>query len=219
MNKKILLLITCILLLSGCTVEYNLEFNDQSIKENITIGPFDSNNVADFEYLTPYAIINNEDQELYEFDYSNKYLNLDYTYNIYNFKMSEALSNCYDVYNVSYDEEYYYILTSSKFKCLNYDFYSTNEVKIKFKTNHEVEEINADYVENDTYIWTINNNNKNSKAINIKLKKEEEEPNTPIEKETFLDYLKYLVVLGVLIGIIILIILHVKKKNERINEL
>ena len=213
MNNK-LFLIFIILFLTGCSVEYSLEFIDDNLEEKISIGPFDSNEVANFEYLTPFAIMNNEFQELYEMDYLDKFLTLKYSYGIERFKMSEALKKCYDLYNLSYDDDYYYILTSKEFKCMSFWDYKTDEIIIKFRSNHKVVSANADYVKDNTYFWIINNDNFNSREISIKLLKNSVEDDVN-NNSNFSYWYIILFVFFWLIGIYIFI----KKKSFKVNKI
>lgn len=218
--KKFFLSMFCIFFLTGCSVEYNLEFNDSSFIENIQIGPFDSSSISDFEYLTPYAIINNDFQEPYEMNYIDNYLNLNYEYNVNNFKMAETLSSCYDLYNISYDDDYYYILTSGEFKCLNYEDYTIDELIIRFKSNYDIVSSNADYVEDDTYVWVVNNSNSNNRAIDIKLDRNNvKEIENKSNNESLTDKFLYWIVIGIILLIILIIYLYVKWKGSRMNEI
>lgn len=213
--KKNYLIIIMMFLLSGCSVEYNLEFNDNILNENIKIGKISSEQESEIGYLTPYAIYNNIEQELYEFDYSQNYINLKYKYNTTAFEKSQPFNECYELSNISYDNDSYYILTSKEFKCLNYASYSSDTVKIKFTTNHKVIETNADYVENGTHIWLINESNAKNKPIKIQVEKEKNDTTT--EKKGLSEKQRQIifwVTFGIIIIAVILIVLRIKKKIE-----
>ena len=215
MKKIIIILILSIFLLSGCSVQYNLEINKEGFKENISIGKFDADNVEGFQYLTPYAIVNGVNQEFYKLDYSNQILNLSYDYGVYNYDMSEALNQCYDMSNFSYDNNYYYILTSGEFKCLSYMGYTTDEVRINIKSDYNVVESNADLVENNVYTWIINKNNKGNKPIDIVF--DINNSNNLKGNNKLSQFSTFFLVIGafVIVGIIILFVyLHGKKKNK-----
>jgi len=214
--KRIVILIFTILLLSGCSVNYNLEINNDVFSENIEIGKFDASEVYEFQYLTPYAIINELFQESYKIDYSNQILNLNYTYDIDSFGFSEVFNKCYDLSGFSYDEKYYYIKTSGNFKCLSYLNYATDEVKINIKSNYEVIESNADYVKNDVYTWVVNNDNSSNKPINIVF--DTSNVNNEYKSSIFSQLSTFFLVIGavVIIGIIVFIIRLFGKKNNKI---
>lgn len=214
--KKSLILIFIVFFLTGCSVEYNLDFNDNKLNEKIKIGQFDSNKVTDFEYLTPFAISTEEAQELYKFDYFNKYLNLDYSYGINSFELAETFNRCYELSNLSYDNDYYYILTSKEFKCLNYYDYTANEVKINFSSNHKIISSNADYVNDGTHTWIINKSNINNKPIEIKLEKEFE---TKKNKQSFFEKYSYWIISGILLIVLSLLYLYLKKKSDNRDKI
>ena len=65
--KKLMKLITEI-----TDIEYGINLINWELRIS---GAFDSKDVPDFGYLTPYAISNKNIQELYDFEYKNKYLN------------------------------------------------------------------------------------------------------------------------------------------------
>lgn len=213
MKKNIILLLS-IFLLSGCSVQYNLEISSDNISENIKIGKFIATEVKDFEYLTPYAILNDVNQKFYLLEYSNEVLSLSYDYTMDNFEMSEAFNQCYDMSNFSYDDRYYYILTSNEFKCLSYLGYEADEVKINVRSRFKVIESNADYVNDDVYTWVINEVNYKNKPINITFDFNE------INKETnkLSSFSIMLMVIAVLlIGVVVSVIIHLfGKKNNKI---
>ena len=210
--KRILILLSCIFLLSGCSVEYNLEISRDFVKENIEIGKFDASNVKDFQYLTPYAIINDQYQEFYGFDYKNKVLNLTYEYDYQNIEMSEAINECYDMSNFSNDEQYYYILTSNEFKCLSYLDYDADEVKINIKSDYKIVSSNADYVKKSVHTWVINQNNSDNKPINIKFDLTETVYRDPLSSISIcLMVVSVLSVIGV---IVFIVYLFGRKRNK-----
>lgn len=215
--KKILLLII-VLLLSGCTVEYDLEFNDLTVKEKIKIGPIDKLYENELNYLTPYAILNNHQQELYEVDYSNEFLHLNYTYLVNDFRLSETFNDCYELSNFSYDDKYYYILTSKEFKCLSFEKNEAKEIKIKFKTNHKVVNSNADSIENDTYVWIINENNKKNKPIEIKLEKDAKKKDNKKEKILDGDFFNIFTISIIIFIICIIIYKYLMNRSKKINK-
>lgn len=221
--KKNLYLLLMIFLLSGCSVEYNLEFNDTTFKENIRIGPFDSNKVEGWEFFTPYAIANDAVQEYYEVDYSNQELTLNHNYSLSLYKMSNTLEKCYDLVNISTKDNYYNILTSNEFKCLTYDGYTSDSVKINFKTSHKVISTNADYVDDNTYTWNIDKNNNNNKPIKIKLEKvknkvETTEENQKEKKNSF-SIAEFAILAGVLLTIIAIGLIYIGIKSKKRDEI
>lgn len=213
--KKFIVLLLTILLFSGCSVDYNLEINDMYFRENIDIGKFDASKIDDFQYLTPYAIVNNSEQKFYLFDYSDQVLNLSYDFDSSNFGMSEAFNQCYEISNFSYDDNNYYIMTSGEFKCLSYLGYTADEVKINIKSDYKVVSSNADYFDDNIHTWVINRDNKNNKPIDIVFDK-----NVNINKGKFNIFSQFgtaimaSIVLLVVGFIILIIYLFGKRKNK-----
>lgn len=218
--KKILILILFIFLLSGCSVEYNLEFKDNIFIEKLSVGQFDSNEVKEFGYFTPYATINHTTEELYKFDYSNNYLKLSYNHKGSNFEKSIAFNECYELSNISYDDKYYYILTSNEFKCMSYLGYKADEVKINFKSDHVVVEANADYVDGNTYTWVINNNNSSNKPIKLKMVKEVVDDDKTDNNEDKNKYESvFLIILGVVVIGVLVVGIHIYKRIGMRNKI
>lgn len=215
--KKIYLLFITLFLLTGCTVEYSLEFNNDILEEKIILGPITENAKAELDFFEPYAIESYGYEDQYDVNLKNDIMTLKYKYNKNLYGMSTPLNDCYDLSSFSYDDEYYYLLTSKEFKCLNYAGYETEEVKINFKTNYDVVSNNADYVNNDTYTWVINNNNYQDKAIEIKLDKnsitQNEEENNKGNSKIF-----WLIV-GIIVIILTIFILSIKSKMSKRDEI
>ena len=213
MKKRIILLLI-IFFLSGCSVEYNIEFNDNNLTESINIGKFDASKIEDFEYLTPYAIVNEANQEFYKINYSNNILNLSYRYNTSNFQMSEAFNECYELSSFSYDEENYYILTSEEFKCLSYMGYTSDEVKINFKSNHKIISSNADYIEDNIHTWVSNNTNSKNKPINITISSDSD--NSKNNKIVIPSVFILFIIASIVVGVTIFLINSRGKRKNKI---
>ena len=90
MKKKIIMLLS-ILLLTGCTVNYNLEINKDTLNETITgtVTKEESSQDSNATGLsTIYSIINEEQkpiynkEELYQKDLKESGNNINYTFNI-----------------------------------------------------------------------------------------------------------------------------------------
>ena len=216
MKKRFLLLVTLVFL-SGCSIQYEMEFNDSKINETIKIGKVPSSIEEEIaSYLTPYAISNEERQEFYNYKYSNEYINLNYKYNLNDFEVSNTFNRCYELSNLSYDDNYYYILTSKEFKCLKYMEYEAKEIKINFKSNHKIINSNADYINNNIHTWIINKNNMKNKPIEIKIEKEyKEDNNTKIEEKNN----SFLVIILVTIIMIFVLFIILKRKSNKVDAI
>ena len=206
--KKIHLLFLALFLLSGCSVEYNLEFYDNTLNEQIIMSPLSPSAKADVQFLTPYAIDNYEYQEEYNVDITDTTLILNYQYskNLYN--MANSLKECYTLSNFSYDDEYYYLLTSGEFKCLTHAGHAADEVKINFKTNYTVISANADYVDDSNY---------QNKPIEIKLEKKNYTQKDDSDDNG--NPLIFWLIVGILAIALIIFGLNMKSKMSKRDEI
>lgn len=170
--KSIILVICSVFLLTGCSVEYNLNLEDNTFKETMKIGSFNSNGIEGFEFLEPIAYNDKYDSMgYYETVYKNGYMDLSYDYSFSEFRLSSVINECFDVAGVTKDvtegEEKIQILTSGGFKCLNYGDNVADRVTINFKTNHKVIEHNADKENAGVYTWVFDSSNYQNKNIRM----------------------------------------------------
>lgn len=169
MKKILFILITC-LLLTGCTVNYNLEINDNNFKETITGSvlnkELDTNNSTS---INNYSFLLNEEQPSFyknENIFYNKTTNnaqdgidfdFNYTFNENNFNNSRIINECFDNHVYEYKDNKYYLVVSGKFNC-NY----SETTNINITTDYNVTSNNAQKIKNNTYTWTIDENNKDN---------------------------------------------------------
>ena len=169
MKKILFILITC-LLLTGCTVNYNLEINDNNFKETITGSvlnkELDTNNstsINNYSFLLSeeqpsfyknenifYNKTTNNAQDRIDFDYN-------YIFNENNFNNSRIINECFNNHVYEYKDNKYYLVVSGKFNC-NY----SETTNINITTDYNVTSNNAQKIKNNTYTWTINENNKDN---------------------------------------------------------
>ena len=168
--KKILILIT-LLLFTGCTAEYNLKFNEETVEEKITIIPETSEeqeNVKSLDDRQYYAIIDKDVSEPYETKKIeiNGYRSYEYKYEyrLSEFKKSD-FTRCYDAFSLLNEDGKVTFSTSKNFKCMTYDYMKIDTVKINITTDYRVIENNADEVNGNVYTWKITNSNKDNKPI------------------------------------------------------
>lgn len=178
--KKTLFLITTCLLLTGCTINYDLEITENNFKETISGTVLNSEIEKDDDGTDtgPYLYFLNSEQTVFhnnenifykktknntdkgiDFEYS-------YTFNENNFVNSRILNECFDEYNFEKKENKYYISINGKFKC-NY----TKTTNINIKTNYKVTAHNAKENKKGVYSWTIDENNMNDLQLFISIDK------------------------------------------------
>lgn len=219
MKKNIFILILSLFLITGCTSEYNLEFSNGKIKENIVVNisnsdipPKTTDIVAEVDdRITPfiendqYPFMNNTNKK-----YSKKVENteagtrvtMNYTYSHNEYKNSVAYNMCFEDSTFNENRNDYDLNFTGKFFCQ----YS-EEVIINIKTNNEVISNNADKVEGNTYTWVINDTNRDNVNINIKISKKSKITNNVIY-----------VILGVILIILIVLAINAYIKiQERYN--
>ena len=180
---KVIILASCIFILSGCTVDYNMEIYNDTIKENIVINE------------TNLEIINDsEKRELLEesiivtYDYWKETNNTDYKLSKIIKKDELGLSvkgkqkldikhslvtanNCYQYFNIVATENSYVLSTSKENLCFDSN-QNLDTINVKISTNHKVINHNSDKKTKDTYIWEINKENYQDKMIQMEFYKD-----------------------------------------------
>ena len=228
--KKVLLIISSIVLLSGCTISYNLDINTSNLSETITtnITQSDYSNYLDSKEDKPntelYTLLskndiwafNNNKNDIHQksitkgnFGYDVTYK---YTYYYSNFVNSYIINNCFDRYDIYNKDDYYYIKLSGKFNC----YYGDTNINIT--TKNLVYNNNANSINEDTYSWIINDSNKDDVNITFQLSKTELKANQSNNensdyKNPYTIYIVISIVIIVAIGSGILIY-----KKLRINN-
>ena len=163
MGKRILLLISLVFILCGCTVNYNLEVNDNSLTEVIsgTVTKNESQmneNATDIPLIydlinNPQTAIFNDDNQLYIKNIVDLGDNLEYTYSYEynnNFEKSKIINSCFENREVYETDLVYHVKLSGKFYCLYSDSININVI-----SNKKVVSNNANKVNNNIYTWVI----------------------------------------------------------------
>lgn len=218
--KKNILLITMLIFLTGCSVNYNLKFNKDTIEENITINvenEQEKQNTKYFENRDFYAIIDAKTESQYrkEKDKNSNY-NFSYEYSLKDFKNSRFTS-CYDAYTLTDDDGIISLNTSKKFKCLTYDYNNIDNLTINITTDYKVVETNADEVEGNTYKWNINKNNSENKPIKFSYNVNKKRRITLSE---FLKENKLSIIIALIaLSLFVLITISIYIKHKRVNKI
>ena len=172
--KKIYLILA-LLLLSGCSINYNLSISDDGIfKETITGTVADkeldnsnsnSENIYSYSFNNATPLINEEGTYNKNIIDKNKYKEFTYTY-IYdnNYKSSNILNTCFSHMIYDESEDYYNIDLYGPFKCLY-----TDKINVSVTSKYAVTESNADKVDNNTYTWIIKD--KDNADIHLEINK------------------------------------------------
>lgn len=189
--KKIILIITIILFLSGCSGNINYDFNeneiDSTIETQFTLDeyfhqyydhdnkiekPTDNELLIDLSekksMLSIKAFINDEQSEYKQTKYSklndkDYLLEYNFKYNYNNIKDNYIFNKCFEFFNTYEDENYYYYSLSGKFLC-EYD-----NINLNITSKNGVGINNADKLKDNIYTWNIKEENDISFAISKQL--------------------------------------------------
>ena len=167
---KYLIIVMILIILTGCSIDYNLYVTDNYIDENININAEDnSENINDAN--KKYNPLHYSDDIEYNQTVKRKngkiIVNLQYRYKFEEFKNANSFNQGFYNRNVSLDNNTININLS------DFSGFAPNvNFDIKIKTKNEVIESNADIVKGNTYIWHVDGNNKDKLKIDIKSKKD-----------------------------------------------
>lgn len=216
---KIVLLIVILLSLTGCSFEYNMKIDTNTIsEENIVYIPnTDKNDIKQeveklvSRYTGPTNSLGMYKQSVIE-DNNNFGMSYKKNYDTLNdYNNSLSFSICYDNYKLIKEKDKIVISTSKRFNCFN-KYSELDDVTINIDSSLEVESSNADEVNGNIYTWNINKSNADNRPINIVLK-----PNTEQkEKQRQLSVVLLVIAAFILLGIIVFLI---RSKGKRKNKI
>ena len=221
--KKCVFIIFLMILLSGCSNQYNIKIEDDNIEESIissiNVDEIPSQNSFNKKYgievddqITPF--INNDQYPLFD-DYSVIYeknvkdtddgfiVTLKHKYTFDEFKNSKAY-NCFERKVLNKDGKDYLLYFSGSFYCMHGD-----NLTINLTTNNVVKSHNADKVSGKTYSWFINESNLNNFELKFSYTTEH------------LSFKSFFVVIAVCISfvfLVVLIVAFIKHKNIQSNK-
>lgn len=204
--KKIIVVLISLLLLTGCTIDYNLVIDKDSIKETITGTAYKEEyevREEDSGLNLFYTYINDDINPLISGDgLYNKDINeidngINYKYDfIYknNYDKSKIINSCFENSNVKETDTYYSIELSGEFYCLYSD-----KININVISNYVVLENNAKEVNGNKYSWVIDDSSNVNIFLNISKEIKYDEPSKTKFISTF--QLVGLIIFVVLTGI------------------
>ena len=246
--KKIRFLFLALILVTmctGCTIEYNININEDTINEYIDVKDYITPSRTQGQILSHYSmwypvfvnyVTKGESIELENFNekasgveyYEKDIKNINNGYN-YTYKYNYSLKDYYDSYALAttfvkttiQKNGNSLVLKSSKENLLcNYDEFDT--LKINITIDPEVYELNYTNTKNknkNTYTWILNRDNCNDSEIILTLDKISSNKTVIEDKKTSSEYEMYIfcgiLLLLILIGYFIFKI--VKKKNDEFN--
>ena len=204
--KKIIVVLISLLLLTGCTIDYNLVIDKDFIKETITGTAYKEEyevREEDSGLNLFYTYINDDinplisGDGLYTKDINEIDNGINYKYDfIYknNYDKSKIINSCFENSNVKETDTYYSIELSGEFYCLYSD-----KININVISNYVVLENNAKEVNGNKYSWVIDDSSNVNIFLNISKEIKYEEPSKTKFISTF--QLVGLIIFAVLTGI------------------
>ena len=235
MKKKILILILILLIfmISGCSVEVNVDISDNKIKESNDITIYqnaiytkDILRTSFRNYIPIYAsdlIVDTvPDQPFSDVLYYNKnttdlgngYLfNYKYTFDIDEYEEARTVKDGFRSYNISYDRSNNKLTLSTDNEGIIYfnDYPSLDEVIINIKTDYLVEDNNADRKDGNTYTWVFTKDS--NKSINMVINMENNSNNVLGIDNGVIIIIVSLVIIAFIVFIFLMI------KNNKNNKL
>lgn len=213
MKKNKILILIIILLLSGCTTEYNLVIDNDNFIESIdvVVDNEDSDEVNKLTNENLYISSTTTNDLLYD-----KTIDDDSIKTTFNYKHSFS----YDEFRGTLEKKCFnniklteyngvYTLNAEDFKCYKgYEQYA-DSYKINIKTKNNVLFNNADEVKNNIYTWKIDESNYKNKNIIIQYTKQK-------QKVPLFNYIKP-VIISIIISVVILFLL-IKNNKFIINN-
>lgn len=230
MNKLKKFLITFIILItSGCSVEYNLNINeDNSVSETVVASEV-TTKMESLTRLKGDTAVNylfkmfNRNDDLISVtstsDTYNTYATAKRVYNDIDEYKDSFKSDLFSNINVSKSDNTVMIYAKQKTKLTNDSSYSLiyDDVHIKIKIPYKVIENNADEVIGDTYIWNLSKND-DLKTVKISYLDNNKNNNMNIKINNKIYSISYYItIIGLLAIIIIFIIIIVYRKNKKNN--
>ncbi len=239
---KIIVFLSFILLLSGCEAEYNIDINNNNLKETINIKELNIEkfneknsllyNLTPQDYLDtnlkwPTPVYKNSELNPYEpiklnnikyytktniSNYKVLGLSLSYNHNQNDYINSDILNKCYDV-SYSKTNDKIHFETISEFKCFD-EYKILENVTVNLNTKCNVENENSDNKNINKYTWYITKDNYKSKKINFDVECiQKTEKKEVNEKDTLI---MFIILYILVISLIILIVKILHYKNNKI---
>lgn len=232
MKKKILTLILLIFMISGCSVEVNIDISDNKIKESNDITVLENAiytkeilRTSFRDYIPIYAsdlIVDTvPDQPFSDVLYYNKNttdlgngyrFNYSYDFDIDKYGDARTIKDGFRDYSYSYRNDIISLSTDNEGLIYFNDYPLLEEVTVNIKTDYLVEENNADSVNDNTYTWVFNKDSKKSIDIVIDTSKSGDRVLGIVNVST-------VITIGVVIGIVLIILVLLLIRNRKNNKI
>lgn len=244
--KKIKLFVTMILfstLLTGCSVEYNITINSDTIKEEIVVNDVVKSTRTKEQILNHYnkwypVYVNyrktgesiplpNFNKKVAGIEYYNKSINemnngyeykYSYEHDIDNYYDAYALASTFVYTTVNNETNFISIHTSSESFFCRYDYFDNIEVNITIDPNYyTIDETNAKAVKNNTYSWIINKDDCESSKISLVIDKINNRSFGDKKNSNNSDFILY-ILCGIILMISLIVYFIIKIIKKKSND-
>jgi len=197
--KKILL-IGILFFISGCSINYQATITEDKISEEVILYSDEEYNFpspvfidiegVSGEYSAPEDLYV-EGVEYYQKTFDGTKSKYNYSFAFNEFSRSRAANMCYKAFKLTNVSDYVYLLNTNSYNSC-FDYYSEIEeitINLTLDTNiYQMVSNNADLINNNTYIWTLNKENYHNKHMQLvfekkKVEGESKEPHNPNNSE------------------------------------
>lgn len=216
--KKIILLIICTVCLTGCTLNYEIDFGRTIINESIN-AEMDGNiydvasSIDGDGFYIEKELVEGKIPSLkgYKDYYSRKIkvngnkslVDLNYKYTYDDYENSYILQRCFEKSYVKNTDDSLYVSLGGYFKCFKED-----DIRVKVSTDYDVVKHNADIVTDDYYIWDIKLADDENK-VELYIAKE-----VPTKEEKSSNGIKIFIFISIVVLGIFVLSLRSKFKNS-----
>ena len=231
--KKMLMLLIFAFLITGCSVNYELNIDKQlNLSENIILNATTDTDVQKILDFNQYIPINIEFDEPVIFKEKadgvqyyninkksdNSSLKFNYSYDVDEFNFNIFAKSCYQYVTVMDQDNEKELLLSTSREFLCFDKYDNlDDVTVTITSKYKLKETNADEVSRHTYRWFINKGNAKDKYLYLLLNTGEKDLNLweRILEGDFTNTFTIFLAVFLIGGIIIFLF---KKKGDRRNR-
>lgn len=241
--KLFIMLILISTLSTGCSVEYNLTINKDTIQEDIIVNDIITSKRTKEKILNHYnkwypTYINyiTSGESIPLPNYNSKYNGIEYYDKTikeiengyqYNYKYTHGLDRYYDAYvlGVAFPDTSIYesnkllvFQTSSTSFLCDYDYFDKLTINIKVDEDvYEVSKHNAKKANNNIYSWTISRNDCDNSSIYLTLEKKPVSKNKENKKIKESEFALYLFC-GIIIILVLIGYFIIKKKKKQLDD-
>jgi len=214
--KRLFILIAVLFIITGCTAEYELTYENGVFSEHIVVkDEVLKNNNSGIMHITELktnpklAKIDEKNSYKYKFstDGTNDILNLDFTYDNISIEKSPVFNQCFRYQNFIDGDNYYYIDLETDMFC---EYLSTSD--IVFKTDKVVLKHNADEVDEEKGIYKWNDFEKGEIVFQVSKTEKIQTATKTIDDGIIPLYVK--IIIAAIVGLIIFVVYRKVKKSQ-----